>query len=49
MLAFLHGFLDSTKDWYPLKLPGTFLTLPGHQGRPPRLSPLEIDISKKPL
>lgn len=44
MLTFLHGFLGSSKDWHPLQLPGNFLTLPGHQGRPFDLSILEKEI-----
>ena len=47
MFTFLHGFLGSPEDWQPLNLPGTFLTLPGHQGRPLDLSLLEKEIPKK--
>ena len=47
MLTFLHGFLGSPKDWLPLHLPGNFLTLPGHHGRPFDLSLLEKEIPHK--
>ncbi len=47
ILTFLHGFLGSPLDWQDLDLPGLFLTLPGHQGRPLDLSLLEKEIPKK--
>jgi len=46
-LTFLHGFLGSPEDFKSFNLPGTFLTLPGHQGRPLDLTLLEKEISEK--
>ncbi|NGX50275.1 MAG: 2-succinyl-6-hydroxy-2,4-cyclohexadiene-1-carboxylate synthase [Chlamydiae bacterium] len=47
MATFLHGFLGSPEDWKPLNIDGTFLTLPGHQGRPLDLSLLEREIPEE--
>jgi len=47
MLTFLHGFLGSPEDWENLNLPGKFLTLPGHHGRPLDLSLLEKEIPER--
>ncbi len=47
MLTFLHGFLGLPEDFKPLNIDGTFLTLPGHQGRPLDLSILEREIPTK--
>lgn len=48
-LTFLHGFLGSPEDFKSFNLPGTFLTLPGHQGRPLDLTLLEKEISEKTI